>query len=216
MTARRFYNAAGELDGLPHARTFAEEAASALSAMDAVLRGAPAVYASSELTSGKRAFALMREQGVHDIAELRRRIGEDEYRRRIWDPNHSEAIAFAAALQRRLVGEVVVTPAPFVARGWSQAEYLALWESFIRTRVKLVYLGIDWEYSFGCAFEFAVAHDAGIATFGEDGVALDLTAGMTRIAHAVAEVEAARLDVRGLREVLTRLQAMTAAALPRR
>lgn len=168
----------------------------ALSALDAILNGEKAIYASSELTTGRRLQAL-----------LKAKLGEDAFRRQVWDPNVAEANAFARELHHRLEGELVITPAPFVSPGWTQPEYLAFWETVIRTRCKAVYFSEDWEYSSGCAFELAVAADAGLPTFRADGQELSLEEGRARIAAAVAELEAEGLDVAPLKDVLARLAA---------
>src|SRR5438270_142013 len=97
----RFINAKGELDGLEHPRTYAEEVRQALSAMDGILNGDRAVYASSELTTGRRLYALLRAHGASDAAELRRKLGDDEYRRVLFEPNLAAAAAFARSLRQR-------------------------------------------------------------------------------------------------------------------
>lgn len=201
----RFLNADSELDGRVHTRPYAQEVVIALSAFDSILNGEKAVYHSSELTTGKRLHALFREYGVRERRELKAKMGEEAFRRQVWEPNVAEANAFARELHHRLGGEIVITPAPFVSPGWTQEEYLAFWETVIRTRCKEVYFSDDWEYSSGCAFEFAVALDAGLPTFHADGREMPLEEGRSRIAAAIAELEAQGLDVMPLRDVLARL-----------
>ena len=201
----RFINRDGDLDGRVHTRTYAQEVVIALSAFDSILNGEKAVYHSSELTTGKRLHALLREHGVRERRELKAKMGEEAFRRQVWDPNVAEANAFARELHHRLGGEIVITPAPFVSPGWTQAEFLAFWETVIRTRCMSVDFSEDWEYSSGCAFEFAVALDAGLPTFYADGRDLSLEEGRSRIAAAVGELEAQDLDVAPLRDVLVRL-----------
>ncbi len=201
----RFINRDGDLDGRVHTRTYAQEVVIALSAFDSILNGEKAVYHSSELTTGKRLHTLFREHGVRERRELKAKMGEEAFRRQVWDPNVAEANAFARELHHRLGGEIVITPAPFVSPGWTQAEFLAFWETVIRTRCMAVYFSEDWEYSSGCAFEFAVALDAGLPTFRADGRELSQEEGTSRIDAAVAELEAEGLDVEPLRDILTRL-----------
>lgn len=207
----RFLNHDGELDDRVHARTYAQEVVIALSAFDSILNGEKAVYHSSELTTGKRLHALFREHGVRERRELKAKMGEEAFRRQVWDPNVAEANAFARELHHRLGGEIVITPAPFVSPGWTQAEYLAFWETVIRTRCMAIYFSEDWEYSSGCAFEFAVALDAGLPTFHADGRELSREEGRARIAAATAELEAEGLEVALLRDVMARLAAEGAA-----
>lgn len=200
----RFYNQAGELDAIRHERTYAEELATALSAFDCVLDGEKALYASSELTTGKRLYDLMREVGVRDVESLKRKIGEEAYRLRLWEPNFAEALDFARQVRALSGGELVVTPAPLVVRGWTQPEYLSLWETAIRTRIKKLFFGPGWQYSNGCAFEFSVAWDAGLPACDAEGRPLDLEAGAALIAAAAAELESGGFDASGLRAILAR------------
>lgn len=207
----RFHNVNGELDATPRTRTFAEELAAALSAMDCVLNGERAIYASSELTTGRRLYTVMREAGVRDRRELHRKLGEAEWKRRLWDPNFSEAIELARVVRARSGGALVITPAPYAASGWSQPEYLTLWETVVRTRVGRVVFGRDWEYSNGCAFEFAVAMDAGLPVFTEDGAPISLEQGRGLIAAAAAAIEADGFDGAELRRCLARLSLLPPA-----
>lgn len=201
----RFLNRDAELDDRVHPRRYAEEVEIALSALDSILNGEQAVYGSSELTSGRRLQALFRRHGVRDRAELRTTMGEADFLAQVWEPNVEEANAFARELHHRLGGEIVITPAPFVSPGWTQLEYLAFWETVIRTRCKAVYFSDEWEYSSGCAFEFSVARDAGLPTFAADGAPLGLEDGIGRLSAAAAELESEGFDATPFLDALTRL-----------
>ena len=189
----------------PRTRTTAEELATALSAMDCVLNGEKAIYASSELTTGKRLYALLRETGAHDREELHRRLGEEGWKRRLWDPNVAEALELARKVRAGSGGALVLTPAPYTAAGWSQAEYLVLWETVIRSRVGRVVFGRDWEHSDGCALEFAVATEAGLPVFTEEGAPISREEGRALLSAAVSEIEAGGFDATGLQSCLARL-----------
>ncbi len=212
-----FLNADGSLDAQAHPRTYGDEVRIVLSALDAVLNGEPAIYASSELTSGRRLYQLLREHGVSTAKDLERLLGAEEYGRLLTAPNLAAAESFARDLRRRFDRrEVVVTPAPFAAPGWNQQEYLAFWELLIRTRFKAVFFNGDWYYSNGCAFEFTVAQDADLPTFDAAGRPLDIATGRELLASGARELELAGFDASGLRESLARLagrgQAVTARA----
>jgi hypothetical protein len=199
----RYLNPNGELDGLGHARTYGDEVRIELSLLDCVLNGERALYASSELTTGRRLYELLRQHGVRDLQALRARLGADEVDRQLWQPNVAAAAAFARSLRERFGGrDLVVTPAFFSAAGWSQPEYLAFWETLIRSRFKAVYFHADWEYSNGCAFEFAVAQSAGLPTFDAAGRPLDAAAGGGRLSSAARALAAAGFDTGGLRQAL--------------
>ncbi|NJL29733.1 MAG: hypothetical protein HC897_18520 [Thermoanaerobaculia bacterium] len=209
-----FYNPNGELDANRHPRTYREEAAMARSAIDCVLNGEKAIYASSELTTGPRLYRLLRENGLKDARTLRREIGEERYLAELWHPNVAEANAFARELRERIPGRpLVITPAPYLAPGWSQAEYLAFWESLIRTRFKAVYFSDDWELSSGCSFELTVAVDAGLATFDARGLPLGAAKGSELIGRTADQLELEGFDVSDLRLHLDRLTGLLARDL---
>jgi hypothetical protein len=202
----RFYNPAGELDAEPLARTYGEDVAMALSALQCVLDGEHAVLTSCEVTSGRRLFQLLRAQGLSDAAGLHSLLGEAEIRRVLLEPNLRAAAEFAEALRRRLgPGQVVVNPAAFVAPGWRGNQYLAFWETLIRSRFAAVHFSPDWQYSNGCVFELAVAVDAELPAFDAAGAPLGLERGIDLAGAALAEVEALGLAGGGLREGRDRL-----------
>src|SRR5439155_9021215 len=169
------------------------------------LRG-KGVYASSELTSGRRAQRLQRDHGVADSGTLRELLGSERYDALVWNPNVAAAIAFACELRDRMDGaELVISPAPFIAPGWPQSAYLAFWETVLRTRVKAVYFNDGWEYSNGCVFEFSVAADAGLPTFDSAARPLSRDDAVQRITRAVRELDASSLDTRAIWSSLHRL-----------
>lgn len=205
----RFYNRRGELDLRPLDRTYGAEAEMALSALDCVLNGRKAAYGSSELTTGQRFWSLAREHRVSSTLELREALGEAGFQNQLWHPNVEAADDFARALERRL-GRLVVTPAPFEAPDWSQPEYLAFWESLIRTRIDAAYFNRGWAFSNGCTFELAVSADAGLPIFDHHGQPLDLASAVAQVRAAIAEIEAAGLEPGPLRENLARIEMLAA------
>jgi hypothetical protein len=180
-------------------RSYGEESALAFSAIDCVLNGEKGVYASTELTTGRRAQALLRELGGQRSSELRERLGVSEYQTRLWNPNVEGAMSFARQLHHSLGGnQIVITPAPFAAPGWNQSEYLAFWENLIRTRIKAVYFNDGWEFSNGCAFEFAVAQDAGLPTFNAACQPLTTRESIARLSAAIDSLQREHIDSDGL------------------
>jgi hypothetical protein len=196
-------------------RTYADECAVAFSAIDCILNGEQAIYASTELTTGQRAFSVLREIGGTRGADLKARLGEQGFVERILSPNVELAMAFARRLHQSLGGnQLVITPAPFTAPGWTQAEYLSFWETLIRTRVKAVYFNDGWEYSNGCTFEFAVALDAGLPTCEADGRMLGAETAMARIEAAIASLDGDRLQSDRLAENLNRMRELVRGRAP--
>lgn len=204
-----------DLDTRSYRRLYREESAIAFSAMDCVLNGELGVYASSELTTGERAYARLRDQGVSSTREL-----EEPHRSAIFKTNTEAAAAFAGRLREELRNArpgsgVVITPAPLNAPGWTQAEYLAFWETLIRTRVAAVYFNTGWEYSNGCTFEFAVAAEHGIPTFDAELRPLATHDAIARVEHAVMVVTAHGFDPHRLRINLDRLRRAAEPNSPR-
>jgi hypothetical protein len=188
-------------------RSYAEDCGIALSAIDCALNGERGVYASTELTSGRRVNTVLREVGLTSSSDLRRHLGEDSYTTRVWNPNLAEGAAFARRLHHSLGGnQIVVTPGPFTAPGWKQLEYLAFWETLIRTRIRAIYFNDGWEFSNGCAFEFLVAVDAGVPTFDATNAELDVTGAIARIESAVVYLKGHQLEFADLVKVLALLK----------
>jgi len=105
---------------------------------------------------------------------------------------------------------MVVTPAPFTAPGWSQPEYLAFWETLLRTRIKSAWFNRNWQFSNGCTFEFAVAQHAGLSTLDHEGNTLDLLAGIELVKDAINKLNSEGFETSKLREYLHRLSAVRA------
>jgi len=192
-----------------HTRPFAQEKQIIFSALDCALNGEKAVYASSELTTGWRAYELLERHGVDSVQALRAALGDDPHRSQLLDRNIEEAAHFAARVRERLGrAEMVVTPAPFAAPGWTQAEYLDFWEELIRTRASAVWFNEAWEYSNGCTFEFCVARRQGVPTFDALGRELTLERGIALVEGAVARLTARGIAPGRLPRQLERLRAL--------
>jgi len=187
-------------------RHYRDEVQMVFSGMDCILHGGDAIYCSSELTSGYNLVKALREYDLKTAAELKQKLGSVWFKENIWDTNVNAAVNFAEAVRSMAPNKtLVITPAPFSAPGWSQHEYLAFWESLLRTRVRLVWFNRNWQYSNGCAFEFAVAQDAGLATYDYQGKILDRETGISLLEEGIKELDLEGLDTNLLRENLARL-----------
>ncbi|MBV9771176.1 MAG: hypothetical protein JOZ32_16510 [Bryobacterales bacterium] len=187
-------------------RHYREEVDMVFSALDCALHGGHVIYASSELTSGSRLFEALGKNDVKTSTDLKKKLGEPWYRANIFDANVKSALDFAEAIRATLHDNtIVITPAPFSAAGWTQAEYLAFWESLLRSRVKSVWFNISWQFSTGCTFEFAVAQDQGLPTFDHSGAALSRKAGIELIRSAILQMDSQGFDSSPLRDNLERL-----------
>jgi hypothetical protein len=181
-------------------RNYCEEVEMVFSAIDCLLHRGHVIYCSSELSSGLRLFDALRRHSVKTPAELKEQLGEAWYQANIWNVNVRSGIVFAEAVRAAFPdGTIAITPAPFSAPGWSQPEYLYFWEMLLRTRIKSVWFNRNWQFSNGCTFEFAVAHDAGLPTFDHNGQILTRSAGTEMICVAVEQLERQGFDTSKLR-----------------
>src|SRR5712692_11552072 len=188
-------------------RHYREEVEMVFSGIDCVLNGELAVYCSSELTTGLRLYEALRKHGVKTASELKKEMGAEWYEAHIFLANVHSAKEFAKSVRAKSINEIlVITPAPFTAPGWSQPEYLAFWETLIRTRIKAAWFNRNWQYSNGCTFEFAVAQDAGIPTFDRNGDVLDRQTAIESVRTAVERLSSEGFDTSKLGENLERLQ----------
>lgn len=197
----------------PFTRLYREVVDMSLSAIDCVLNSEKAAYAGTELTTGLRLYNAMRAAGVKTADALKEVKGKDWYSANIWDANTKAAGEFAARVRANLQGKMlVITPAPFSALGWTQPEYLAFWEQLVRTRISASWFNLNWQYSNGCTFEFAVSVDAGVPMFDHEGHALDRRHGVQLIDGAIQALEKDCFDATKLRENLARFQPVPARA----
>jgi hypothetical protein len=186
------------------ARTYAEEVEMVFSAIDCVLNRERAIYCSSELTSGLRVYQALLQNHLKTSGELKLKMSP--VWAEIFSVNINAANEFAKFVRSSVSDNtMVITPAPFTAPGWSQPEYLAFWETLIRTRIESVWFNREWQFSNGCTFEFAVAREAGLPTFDHDGKSLDRTAGITAIESAIQRLDAEGFDTSKLQENLDKL-----------
>jgi hypothetical protein len=187
-------------------RQYSEEVAMVFSALDCALHRGHVIYASSELTTGLRLYEVLRKYNLKTSDELKKQLGKPWYKAHIWDPNEKSAIEFAEAVRAALRDDtIVITPAPFFASQWNQSEFLYLWEQLLRTRVKSLRFNVNWQFSNGCTFEFAVAEDAGLPTFDHTGAPLPRNAGIELIGAAILRLDDQGFDTSQLRENLERL-----------
>jgi hypothetical protein len=194
-------------------RFYREEVDMAFSALDCILNREKAIYASAELTTGRRLYNAFREFHVTTADELKKLKGKDWYSANIWDANVKSAGDFAAHVREKVGGKtLVITPGPFSAPGWTQPEYLAFWEQLLRTRIGATWFKADWQYSNGCTFEFAVSADAGLPTFDHQGNPLSVREAADLIDAAIRDLDSSGIDTTKLNENLARLYPAAARA----
>jgi hypothetical protein len=169
-----------------------------LSMTDCFTTGRKAIYCSSELTTGLRLYAAMRERGVTD----RHALGKEFLRDSVYAPNAQAANEFAAKVEA-LRRYQTISPACLFVPDWGQHDYLAFWETLIKTRVSEVWFNKNWEWSNGCTFEYAAARQAGLPTFDAEGRPLAAPEAAILIRRAIDSLKADGMDARKLEEHLS-------------
>jgi hypothetical protein len=164
-----------------------------------VLEKKEAIYASSELTTGQRYYALCRKYNVRTKDQLKAAL-RDQYAVQLLQPNEKAAIEFARSL-REFNHRIVLTPNTLVVPDWTQPEYLKFWETVIQQKCRAIYLNEAWEFSNGCTFEYLVGHRAGMPLFDRDNQPLPPQKAKQMILRAIEELEADGFEVTELRKV---------------
>ena len=157
-----------------------------------------AVYVSTPITTGPHFadwFPIQRDRGTPDY---QRRLRED-----IIGPNLLRAQPLVAACRDRWPSRPVIDPTGLgEVPGWAQDDYHLFWCQLIQQCASTVVLAEGWQFSSGCALEFAAACVAGcqildteFATFSVvQGVAL-LTGAADRLAQVGASDTLLRLAI---------------------
>jgi hypothetical protein len=188
-------------------RLHQEEIDMVFSGIDCVLNDEKAIYCSSELTSGARLYDALRKNKVKTPAELKEKLGKAWWSENIFDANVKLGKEFAQCVRDSLNDKtMVITPGPFLARDWSQPEYLFFWETLLRTRIKSSWFARNWQFSNGCTFEFAVSCDADVPTFDCNGNPLELDKGLQLIDSAIKTLEKDGFDISKLAKNHERLR----------
>jgi hypothetical protein len=146
-------------------------------AWDCIVAESSAIYLSGPITTGPRYVRQVRNGLSHESAI-----------KQIREINVSDLLSAATLLwgQRH---RIVVEPSRLQIPEWSQAEYHRFWEKLIEKYVNLAIFMPGWEYSHGCAIEFAHAYLCGIRTETIDGAPLS-------IERAVGLLVSAREDLK--------------------
>jgi hypothetical protein len=156
-------------------------------------------------------YDALRELHVKTADELKQLKGRDWYTANIWDANVNAAKDFAAHVGKRVGGKtLVINPAPFSAPGWNKSEYLAFWAQLLRTRISSTWFKLDWQYSSGCTFEFAVSAEAGLPTLDHSGNPLTVGQAAELIDAAIRDLASSAFDTTKLRENLARFHPVAA------
>jgi hypothetical protein len=164
------------------------------------------IYLSSEITTGKRYYDLLRRHGARSAEELRQRLGSDF--ERAWEQLKRENLVEGHTFFDLMHSQgytCLINPGPFFAEGWHQEHYLYLWEWIIVHKCRESRFNIGWNYSNGCTLEYAISLRKGIPRLYPDGRALECSDAIRQIEYALSDLEASGIRPSILRENLNRI-----------
>jgi hypothetical protein len=140
----------------PPVTTHPDQVEVLLSVIGSVAEPRTAIYVSTPVTTGRRAIEWHSANG----GVLDR--NDDSFRIEVVERNRRDAADFVRRLREK-AGRVVIDPAALPdVPGWEQADYRFFWGRVIERYAVLVLFRDGWQYSSGCAYEFLVAHRAGL------------------------------------------------------
>lgn len=130
-------------------------------AWDCAFAELPVAYLSGPITGGPRFIQWYDTRGqlIKDKKNYKA-----EHHANVVQPNERDLRDTARQLRLRL-GQTIVEPASLQVTDWSQHDYMTLWEEFIEKHAARVIMMPGWEYSSGCAAEFAHACEHGIPVY---------------------------------------------------
>lgn len=151
----------------------------------------PAVYLSHPITTGPRFLEWRKEVAAHHLPE------DEVYGGRLKREVIAENVRRAAPLRARIAesfgDQEIIDPTEVDVPHWKQWDYHRVWAEVLERFVDTIVFADGWEYSTGCAVEYAVVLDLGLEAL--DARLEPLTAAR---ANELLEKAAAELKAVGL------------------
>lgn len=179
-----------------------------LTAFDCVLPDDSAIYCSSEVTTGRLFYEILKRHHARSLEELKAGLGAACYKETIDElvrRNIERGIEFTENIRRR-GHQHLINPGPFIAPEFEQQHYHYLWESVIIKKVYEAHFNEGWEYSTGCTLEYAIATRKGIPRLDHLGNVLELAQAIHKAERAVSELREEGLQVSMLERNLARMR----------
>ncbi len=162
-----------------------------MTAFDCVIPDNAGIYCSSDVTTGRQLYEILRHHGARSKEELRQQLGSDRYQEiktELIRRNIARGIEFTEGLRRRgLVN--LINPGPFIATEFDQQHYLYLWEWIIIKKVYEIRFNENWAYSNGCTLEYAIAAKKGIPRLDHLGHPITLPQAIQATEVALADLK---------------------------
>lgn len=178
-----------------------------ISALECIAPEGDCIYVSSEITTGKRFYDLLRKHSVRSKEELKEKLGANYPQ--AWKDLMDQNLAEGRAFFQRMYAEGhrnLINPGPFFAKGWEQEHYLYLWEWVIVHKCSQTRFNIGWNYSNGCTLEYAISLRKGIVRQHNDARPLEPSEAIAQIRAALADLNASGIDAPTLRTNLQRIK----------
>jgi len=163
----------------------------------------PFNYLSVPITTGRAYldYHAAAGQGAVDSVDHGRELARSDNERR--------AIATAHRLRGKLPG-TVIDPSRVTISDWQQDDYHTFWVEVIKRYTETMYFLDGWQYSDGCAIEFATAVSLGLPAFTEHMTPLSPAAGQELLHSAIDEYVSVGLDPVRLRQATARAESVVA------
>jgi len=190
-----------------------EEVEVLFSLLDCVIPQREAVYASSEVFTGKRFYDLCLDNEARTADELQKKLG-DQYRTVLLRKNTEKGLDFATRL-RDLGHKTVLMPAAFNAgplklgQNWSGKQYKDFWSLVVAKKCHIVYMNEGWQFSEACVFDYLSGVKAGKRVLDHVGNPLILESARKMLATAVARLEEFGFEVPKLHDALVELKSFS-------
>ncbi len=168
-----------------------------IEAWDCAFSGKRVAYLSGPITTGLRQIERIR------AGELGKQAKSAIIR------ENSDVLIATAKNLRAERGISLVEPASLNIPDWSQDDYLALWEAFIERHVDQIIFMPAWEYSIGCAIEFARAAQHDVRTEAISGAPITVEDAIGKISVARDDLRSGKA-VKALRDLADRMDEVIA------
>jgi hypothetical protein len=140
---------------------------------DAVLAPRSAIYVSVPITGGRRVLEARSAHGGGDLSS--------DTARRLMSLNVAEARDLVRSVRSRTNRPVIDPAAIGAVMNWTQDDYRRFWGETVRRFAAEVVFADGFEFSDGCAYEYATAIADGVPVKSADGADLALAEGIRRL-----------------------------------
>ncbi|MFW3171368.1 hypothetical protein [Geodermatophilus sp. CPCC 206100] len=170
------------------------------------------IYVSAPITTGRDFAAWYPEQTDQGTPAYWARL-----RAEIITPNIERARPLVRECRTRWAGRPVIDPTMLEdVAGWAQPDYHRFWTRMVEQHAGTVVFSEGWQFSTGCALEFAAAHTAGAELLDHAFAPLPTAEGRRLLAEAAQTLDAIGCDSSALRAAVATLPAeapLTAGAV---